>query len=364
MLQIVWKYKPNNKKYKELKLSALEQEKMERLYRHGKISQIDPAKAKNYIPAFELKGEKRRTVFDFRETNKAIVNQTVHLPTKEDIMELLQGKNWMCSIDLSAAYHSLMVKEEDSNYLCFRWKRKSWKWNVTPFGINVAVAQFQGLIEKELERIEGKIIYLDDILIAGASKLEVKRKTRLIIQRLKQLGCALNMEKSILNPTKKLKYLGLIWNLDSGKYYPPEDKWDKLKSLIKVHYRWMKKKQILKIFGKMIYYGWKISGICKQIYGKIGSVNKRSVKAIVSLSKGEIIHIKKEIHGLKKGFCFIRSIPRISTKVTTVAESASPFGLGISAGARLIMIDIEEKWEKIQNNTYKEQLAVRCAISS
>ena len=75
-------------------------------------------------------------------------------------------------------------------------------------------------------RLQGLIIfiYIDDILLVGDSFIMVLENLNKIVSDLELLGWLIQTEKSILIPTQKITFLGLLFDLENGKVCIPEDK--------------------------------------------------------------------------------------------------------------------------------------------
>lgn len=54
------------------------------------------------------------------------------------------------------------------------------------------------------------IFYLDDILLLGGSKAEATEAVTVVANLLADLGFVINEAKSIMEPSQKLEYIGLI----------------------------------------------------------------------------------------------------------------------------------------------------------
>ena len=56
------------------------------------------------------------------------------------------------------------------------------------------------------------IIYLDDILIVNESREGASADLEMVMRLLQELGFIINKEKSILGPTQKIEFLGILIN--------------------------------------------------------------------------------------------------------------------------------------------------------
>ena len=63
------------------------------------------------------------------------------------------------------------------------------------------------------------LVYLDDILIMAPTKEQCLEQAQLIIGLLEKLGYVINREKSVLEPTQRLEYLGFVINTVEMKLF-------------------------------------------------------------------------------------------------------------------------------------------------
>jgi len=62
------------------------------------------------------------------------------------VRDLLQSNNWMCSLDLKDAYHSVAIAKEHCKYLHFLWDGQIYKFTCLPFGLCSAPRTFMKLL--------------------------------------------------------------------------------------------------------------------------------------------------------------------------------------------------------------------------
>ncbi|KAM9974314.1 hypothetical protein ACTFIR_012835 [Dictyostelium discoideum] len=101
----------------------------------------------------------------------------------------------------------------------FVWKGSHYRWKTMPFGLSTAPRIFTMLLRPVLRMLRdinvSVIAYLDDLLIVGSTKEECFK---------------LNLEKSVLEPTQSITFLGLQIDSVSMKLLVPKEK---KKSIIK-----------------------------------------------------------------------------------------------------------------------------------
>ena len=119
---------------------------------------------------------------------------------------------------MSQAYQQLLLDEDSQNFVVvkglFKYKR-------LPFGVSSAPGIFQKVMDTILKDIPHVIVYLDDILITGASQQEHLQILERVLSRLKEVGLHLNRRKCLfLQPL--VTYLG--YRIDAEGLHPTECK--------------------------------------------------------------------------------------------------------------------------------------------
>ena len=122
----------------------------------------------------------------------------------------------MTSIDLKGAYYSVKISEEDSKYLEFYAGKNVLKFVVLPNGLSSGPRKFTKLTKPPIAclRIEGVIvaIYIDDIIVIGDTYEECLIGTIKTIKLFLKLGFIIHPQRSSLQPSQEITYLGLVFN--------------------------------------------------------------------------------------------------------------------------------------------------------
>ncbi|KAM9955095.1 hypothetical protein ACTFIW_008759 [Dictyostelium discoideum] len=113
-------------------------------------------------------------------------------------------------------------------------KGSHYRWKTMPFGLSTAPRIFTMLLRPVLRMWRdiniSVIAYLDDLLIVGSTKEECLSNLKKTMDLLVKLGFKLNLEKSVLEPTQSITFLGLQIDSVSMKLLVPKEK---KKSVIK-----------------------------------------------------------------------------------------------------------------------------------
>jgi hypothetical protein len=163
------------------------------------------------------KNGKRRMVINLRWVNEHLNKVHFKMSTMKDVKCALTKDCWMASIDLSDCFWALPVAERDQRALAFRFKGKTYKFKVLPFGLGPSPMFITKLYRKVVEYLQARghrvMIYIDDILMLGATQAECEATAREVARLLKELGAVINDEKSTMTAAQAVDYLG--FTLDS-----------------------------------------------------------------------------------------------------------------------------------------------------
>ena len=87
-------------------------------------------------------------------------------------------------IDLSQAYQQIPLDETSKSYAIINTHKGLFRYTRLPYGISSAPGIFQRVIESVLQGISGVMVYIDDILVTGATQEEHLRALDAVLTRL------------------------------------------------------------------------------------------------------------------------------------------------------------------------------------
>ena len=138
------------------------------------------------------------------------------METVHSVADLIQPHCSMTSIDLKDVYYSVTISEEDSKYLKFYAGKFFLKFVMLPNGLSSGPRKFTKLTKPPIAclRIEGVIvaIYIDDIIVIGDTYEECLIGTIKTIKLFLKLGFIIHPEKSSLQLSQEITYLGFVFN--------------------------------------------------------------------------------------------------------------------------------------------------------
>ncbi|MBW0557994.1 hypothetical protein O181_097709 [Austropuccinia psidii MF-1] len=111
---------------------------------------------------------------DYRKLNAVTRKNKYPVPPMNQLLTVLNGSSIFSKIDFPGAYNLIRIKEADENLTCFRHKYGSYEYLGTPFGLTIAPASLQNLVNDIFYDLLGiyVVLYLDDIMVFSKSEEE------------------------------------------------------------------------------------------------------------------------------------------------------------------------------------------------
>ena len=162
------------------------------------------------------KSKEIRVCADFSTgLNVALKDYHYPLSSPEEVFNKLNGGKVFSKIDLSEPYLQIPVEENNSKLLCINTHRGLYKFDRLVFGIKVAPAMFQQVMDTMLCCFDFTFAYLDDIVISSKTK-ELHRENLKVFAQIREFGFYVKKAKCDFCMNK-------IKNLDKdGRHPEPE----------------------------------------------------------------------------------------------------------------------------------------------
>ncbi|XP_053686710.1 uncharacterized protein K02A2.6-like [Sabethes cyaneus] len=162
-----------------------------------------------------------RLVVNMRAPNKAIKREYFRLPLIEEIKVKLHGAKYFSKLDLSNAFYHLELCKESRDLTTFLTENGMFRFTRLMFGVNCAPEIFQREMSRILEKIENKVVYIDDVLLFGGTLEELRSTVSQVLRILRQNNLTLNTAKCEFDRTC-LKFIG--HDLDEKGFHINEQK--------------------------------------------------------------------------------------------------------------------------------------------
>ena len=133
---------------------------------------IEPSKSPWGAPVFiAYRNGKPRMVIDLRRLNEQVIADEFPLPRQDEILQSLEGSQYLTTLDALAGFTQLSIKTEDREKLAFRSHRGLYQFKRMPFGYRNGPAVFQRVMQGILAPFLWifALVYIDDIVIFSKS---------------------------------------------------------------------------------------------------------------------------------------------------------------------------------------------------
>jgi len=129
----------------------------------------------------------------------------------EDCLDSLGDAQVFTSLDCTAGYWQVPLRNEDQEKTAFTTHCGIYHWLSMPFGLTNAPATFQRALDIILSGLKWQIclVYLDDVIIFSANAEQHVKDVDTVLHRLREAGVTLNLEKCTWF-SDEVEYLGHI----------------------------------------------------------------------------------------------------------------------------------------------------------
>jgi hypothetical protein len=152
-----------------------------------------------------------RFCVDFRHLNAITVKTVFPVPVIEELLDELGQASWFTSLDLTAGYHQILLRPEDTYKTAFQTHSGHYEFCVMAFGLTGAPATFQKATNATLSSLLRRcaLVFFDDILIYSSSFEDHLQHVRAVLELLVRDHWQVKLSKcSFMH--QQLSYLGQV----------------------------------------------------------------------------------------------------------------------------------------------------------
>jgi hypothetical protein len=205
----------------------------------GALRVADPREVAALTPIHVVKSgaaSKPRLIHDLRP-----INAWLKPPCRTEFERvrdaLALGVAYGTKIDLMNAFKHVQVDPKDRKWLAFAVDDTVFQWTTLPFGLSWSPTLFQRALQPTIDKLRGEgvkiVVYMDDIFVGANSAEELDEHTARTITVLSEDGWSVAKDKVYPWAHEKLRFLGLLVDLESRKLRVPKSKARKLEELCK-----------------------------------------------------------------------------------------------------------------------------------
>lgn len=169
---------------------------LQRLLDTGIIERVDASPWISNLVVVKKSGGLRPCV-DLRQVNKVVVPDKYPLPMVEELSAKFHGSMVFSKLDLRQGYLQVPLHPDSGNLTAFVTHMGVFCYTRIPFGLSSAPSCFQKIMATIFADITGMVMYLDDIMVHGATSALHDDCLSRVLDVLARHNLTLNGEKCI-----------------------------------------------------------------------------------------------------------------------------------------------------------------------
>ena len=171
-------------------------------------------------------------ILNLKKLNEHIPYVHFKMENFEIALELVSKDMYFASVDIKHAYYSIPIAEEQQIYFRFIWRGKIFQFQCMPNGVASGPRYYTKLMKPVYAKLrsDGHIStgFIDDSLLGGQTRDRCIENIHATTGLMSTLGFVLNSDKSVLEPTQTITYLGNVLDSVNMRVTLPSDKKDKI----------------------------------------------------------------------------------------------------------------------------------------
>lgn len=152
--------------------------------------------------------------------NTLIQTPVFKMTNHATLRRLIQKGDWMTKIDVKDAFLHIPVKHQYRKFLAFSYREQLYQFRAMPFGLTSAPYIFTRIMKFPISlMVEAGIqvlAYLDDLIVWAPTQEACSAHTEQALDVLQRVGFLVNWEKSVIQPSQRLEWLGILWDTGQG----------------------------------------------------------------------------------------------------------------------------------------------------
>ena len=155
-------------------------------------------------------------ILNLKELNRYMDYKHFKMENIHKVKEILYQNYFMASVDLEKAYYSVPIHPDHRKFLRFEFMGQLYQYCVLPNGISTAPYLFTKVLRVIFSALRqqgnSSIVYIDDSLLVGETYQQCLKSVHDTVDLLQKAGFFINWEKSVLEPSQTIEFLGFTLN--------------------------------------------------------------------------------------------------------------------------------------------------------
>ena len=172
-----------------------------------------------------------RPVIDLSPFNEFVQQTPFKMETASSVLLSVRKGDFLASVDLKDAYFQIPVHTSSRKWLRFVSDGTVHQFRVLCFELSTAPQVFTRVFATVSAWAHAGRVrllrYLDDWLVLASTEARARQHVRDLLSLCNSLGVVLNREKSALNPSQSVEYLGMTIDTVAARAYPTLPRIDK-----------------------------------------------------------------------------------------------------------------------------------------
>jgi hypothetical protein len=174
------------------------------------------------------KGGQWRLVVNLKPLNQFVEKEHFQMEGLKEVRDIIRPNDWMFKLDFKDAYFHVPIHPRHRHYLAFEWRNVTYQYKALPFGLTSAPRIFSKLMAAVAAFFRAKgirlVFYLDDWLFFADSRDQLLRLKTFVLDELLKLGFTIHWDKSLLEPTQIIEFLGVTIDSAHMQFQVPRNK--------------------------------------------------------------------------------------------------------------------------------------------
>ena len=163
-------------------------------------------------------------MIDLYPLNEFVRQTPFKMETTASVLLSVRKGDFLASVDLKDAYFQIPIHHSSRKLLRFVTDRTVHQFKVLCFGLSTASQVFTRVFATVSAWAHSRGVrllrYLDDWLVVASSETRAKQHVRDLLSLCHSLGIVINEEKSDLNPSQSVEYLGMSIDTMVARAFP------------------------------------------------------------------------------------------------------------------------------------------------